>query len=137
MSIVIDASAALAWCFADERSSESTKLLEFVNANGAKVPQIWPLEVANALLMGEKRERISQKDVSKQLENFRQLPIEIDHATAEEAWNAILTLARQYQLTTYDASYLELAKRLKIPLATRDKELIAGAKKLGVEVAKF
>ena len=137
MSIVIDASAALAWCFADERSTESQALLEYVSVNGAKVPQIWHLEVANALLVGEIKGRISKSHVREQLDNFDALPIIVDDKTTRNAWSDIFELARQYGLTTYDASYIELAQRLKQPLATRDKAMIAAAKKLGLELVRF
>ena len=137
MSIVIDASAALAWCFSDERTPESAALLDYVSVNGAKVPQIWPLEVANALIVGQLRNRITEADASEQLENFSHLPIAIDDMTASMAWTGILSLARQHRLTTYDASYIELALRSQHPLATRDTAMIAAAKKLNVEILQF
>ncbi len=137
VSIVIDASAALAWCFSDERTPESAALLDYVSVNGAKVPQIWSLEVANALIVGQLRNRITEADASEQLENFNHLPIKIDGLTASMAWPGILSLARQHRLTTYDASYIELALRSQQPLATRDTAMIAAAKKLNVEILQF
>ncbi len=137
MRVVIDASAALTWCYADERTPESSSLLEYVNLNGAVVPQIWPMEVANALLVGEIRKRITNEGIAEQLDHFRKLPIEVDSSTANLAWKEIITIARQQRLTTYDASYIELANRLKLPLASRDKEMIGAAIRLGIDIIQF
>lgn len=137
MRVVIDASAALAWCYVDERTPESTKLLEYVNTNGAVVPQLWHLEVCNALIIGEIRKRITYAEMIGQLEHFRQLHIDVDNSTASLAWNSILSIARQEKLTTYDASYVELAVRLNLALASRDKAMLNAAKKLGVDIIQF
>jgi len=137
VKVVIDASATLAWCYADERTHESSSLLEYVSMNGAVVPQIWPLEVANALLVGEIRNRITIEGIAGLLDQFGKLPIEIDSSTTNSAWKEILSIARQQHLTTYDACYVELANRLKLPLASNDKEMIGAAMKLGIEIIKF
>jgi predicted nucleic acid-binding protein len=137
VKIVIDASVALAWCYADERTSESTKLLEYVNTHGAVVPQLWHLEVANALIVGEIRNRITYAIMVGQLQHLSELPIQIDHSTAGVAWHSILSIAREERLTTYDAAYVDLAIRLNLPLASRDTAMIRAAKNLGVEIIEF
>jgi predicted nucleic acid-binding protein len=136
VKVVIDASAALSWCYVDEKTPESSRLLEFVNLNGAVVPNLWHLEVANALLVGEIRERLTYATLTGLLDYFDQLPITVDHATSELAWKDILSIARNQKLTTYDASYVELAMRLNLPLATNDQAMIKAASAIGVEVFK-
>ena len=101
------------------------------------MPQIWYLEVGNALIAGIIRKRMSEADAFEQLANLTELPIKSDGMTANLAWTEILTLARRHRLTTCDASYVEPALRLHLPLATRDTDIIAAAKKLDVEVLQF
>lgn len=107
---VIDTSVALAWCFEDELTSQSEKLLEEVAKFGAVVPNLWHLEICNALKIAEIRKRISHAAVLEQLENFSQLSINVDQFTATHAWSAILGIAHEFDLTSYDAAYVELAR---------------------------
>jgi predicted nucleic acid-binding protein len=131
---VVDSSIALTWCFEDEASPETDRLFERVRDDGAVVPGLWHLEVANVLLQAERRGRISRADVARRLMLISDLPIATDHETTPRAWRETLSLARAENLTTYDAAYLELAERRGLPLMTRDNELGAAAKRLGVTV---
>ena len=132
MSFVLDSSVALAWCFEDERTDATDALLRQVALSGAVASALWPLEVLNALLVGERRGRLDA-DKRQTLAGFlRDLPIRLDDKTAEAVWRETSALAARFQLTVYDASYLELAQRLERPLATRDRALRVAANRLGV-----
>jgi len=133
-ALVIDSSAALSWCFEDEATSESDVLFERVRDQGAVVPGLWHLEVANVLLQAEKRGRIAAGGVGMRLELIAELPITTDTETTARAWREILALASAEGLTTYDAAYLELAIRRGLPLQTKDQALIAAAERSGVAV---
>ena len=132
--IVIDASVAIAWCFADEVTPESDAVLDRVKAEGARVPSLWHLEVANVLRQAERRGRISASDTSQRLEVLALLPINTDPETQSRAWGQILALARAHTLTVYDAAYLELAARLGLPLASKDRELLKAGQICGVTI---
>ncbi len=132
-AVVVDSSIALSWCFQDEASPETDMLFERVRDSGAIVPGLWHLELSNVLLQAERRGRISTGDVTMRLDLIAQLPILTDQETTIRAWREILTLARAASLTTYDATYLELAMRRGLPLLTKDNELVRAAKRLGVE----
>jgi predicted nucleic acid-binding protein len=131
---VVDSSIALTWCFEDEASHETDRLFERVRDDGAVVPGLWHLEVANVLLQAERRGRIGRADVARRLMLISDLPIATDQETTPRAWRETLSLARAENLTAYDAAYLELAERRGLPLMTRDNELGAAAKRLGVTV---
>jgi predicted nucleic acid-binding protein len=135
VSVVIDASVALAWCFEDEASPETDNIAEQIRDHGAHVPSLWHLEVANVLLQAEKRGRITSADAVLRLELIGSLPIVTDMDTANRAWREIVTLARSHKLTTYDAAYLELAARRGLPLASRDADLVAAARTMGVKLS--
>jgi predicted nucleic acid-binding protein len=131
---VVDSSIALSWCFVDEASAATNDLLDRVRDNGAAVPGLWHLEVANVLVQAERRGRISKEDVAVRLALIDALPIVVDPETPRRAWREILALARIEGLTTYDAAYLELALRLGVPLWTKDKDLARAAERRGVAV---
>jgi predicted nucleic acid-binding protein len=132
--LVIDASAALQWVFRDEASPSSDSLFERVAAEGATVPAIFHIELANVLVQAEKRGRINAAYASERLGVLAELPIAIDVESAARAWRETIALARAEGLTAYDASYLELAIRLGLAIASRDKDLIAAARRRGVTV---
>ena len=132
MICVIDASVALSWVYSDEHSAVSDALLARVSHEGAVVPSLWRLEVANSLQTGIKRKRIDGAYRDSLIQIFLRLPIEIDLETNDHAWTAVLHLADMHQLTVYDAAYLELAVRRRLPLATRDEDLAAAASSAGV-----
>lgn len=131
---MLDASIALAWCFNDEITAEVDALLDRVRLHGAVVPSLWHLELGNGLLAAERRGRAIEGGMSVRLELFERLRIEIDPETTARAWREILVLAKAERLTLYDASYLELAVRRGLPLATRDAELGSAAKRAGIVV---
>jgi len=134
VSVVIDSSMALTWCFEDEASPQTDSLFERVRDDGAVVPALWHLELANVLLQAEKRGRIAPGDVATRLKLISELPITTDHETAVRAWGEVIALARAENLTAYDAAYLELAMRRSLPLSTRDGALIGAARRIGVTV---
>jgi predicted nucleic acid-binding protein len=132
VSFVVDSSVALSWCFNDEHTDATNRLLHEVAQRGAVVPAVWPLEVLNGLAMGERRGRLDAAQRKTITGFLRDLPIRVDDATAEQAWGATSALAARHRLTVYDAAYLELAHRLALPLATLDQELRTAAVALGV-----
>jgi predicted nucleic acid-binding protein len=133
-AVVVDASVALAWCFEDEASPATDAVLDQVKRQGAIVPSLWHLELGNVLLLAERRGRTIQGGIVARLALMAQLPITVDAETTGRAWREILALARAERLTTYDASYLEVAVRRGLPLATRDEALLGAAKRIGVPV---
>lgn len=131
---MIDSSVALTWCFEDEASPQTDRLFERVRDDGAVVPGLWYLELSNVLLQAEKRGRISTGDVATRLGLIAELPISVDGETTVRAWQEILTVARGERLTTYEATYLELAVRRGLPLLTNDEDLAQAAARMGVAV---
>jgi len=132
---VLDASVTLSWCFADQASPETDRLLDDVREHGALVPGLWFLEVGNVLLHAERRGRIAAADVAVRLELISALPIMVDQNTVGRAWNEVLHLARAEWLTVYDATYLELAARRGLALYTRDNALARAAQRHGLVVS--
>lgn len=130
--LVIDASAALSWCFEDEGGAEADALIDKVAAEGATVPSLWFLEIANALVTGERRSRIKPAESAAFSAMIEHLPIVTDPSTGAQALRGTIAVAREYGLTAYDAAYLELAMRLGLPLATGDRSLQAAARRAGV-----
>ena len=132
-AFVLDCSVAIAWLFQDEASPNTDQLLkELRNDSNALVPNLWRLEFGNALTQAERRGRITAAQLTTTLELVRNLPITTDAETDSRAFREILNLARTTSLTTYDASYLELAMRHGVPLATLDKALIRAARGVAV-----
>jgi len=128
VSIVLDSSATLAWVYQDETTPEIDLVFDTVAQQGAFVPALWRLEVANILEMGVRRRRNDADFRDATLADLELLPIAVDGETDAQAWRATLQLAIRHQITLYDAAYLELAKRRSLPLATLDRELRAAAK---------
>lgn len=134
MSLVIDSSITLAWFFEDERTDHSDAVMRHVASGGAVVPSLWRLEIANALQSAVQRKRIDVAYRDASIANLRLFPIAIDAETDRHAWGTTLSLADRCQLTLYDAVYLELAHRLRLPLATLDEQLRAACRHMGVKV---
>ena len=130
--LVLDCSVALCWYFRDEADPYADGVATKLTSTEAVVPSLWPLEVANAVLMGEQRNRSTQADAQRWIAVLETLPITLDGETAAHAWNDTLKLARAQNLSAYDAAYLELALRRGLPLATLDAELKAAAQAVGV-----
>jgi predicted nucleic acid-binding protein len=133
-SIVVDASVTLAWCFADEQTPLALKVLERLKAGDqALVPSFWSLEVLNSLLVGEKRGRISPEETLAFLGDLVAMNPSFDHASVEQVNGPIQKLCRDYGLTPYDALYVDLAMRMKCPLATQDQAQRTAANALNIE----
>ncbi len=98
----------------------------------AVVPDLWHVEVANALLVGERRKRSTQANTVTWLGFLASLPIAVDEETKVRAFGNTVSLARTHELSAYDAAYLELAIRRGLPLATLDDKLKAAAQAVGV-----
>ncbi len=131
---VIDASVALAWCFDDEPTETTRALLDRFEGERAEVPSLWHLEAANALAVGERNRRITPARTSEFIALIGGLPIAIDERTPSLALSTLLDLARSERLSAYNASYLELAMRRGIPLATKDDALAQAARRVGVSL---
>ena len=130
---VLDASVAVAWCFEDEATKFTESVLDLLSAGAeAVVPAIWPVEVANALLIAERRNRILLAQVTALLQRIAALPIAVLPIDSFRAFDHILPVARQQSLSGYDAAYLDLALRQGLPLATLDEQLRRAAKTTGV-----
>jgi predicted nucleic acid-binding protein len=125
----------MAWCFEDESSSSTDHILNRLGMSCACVPVIWPLEVGNVLITAERKKRLTEAQSIRFLEILGSLPIKIDSEEfMKRAFKEIISLARRWNLSTYDSSYLELAIRLGIPLATQDTDLARVAKACGVKI---
>ncbi|MGH8309459.1 MAG: type II toxin-antitoxin system VapC family toxin, partial [Steroidobacteraceae bacterium] len=120
---VLYSSIALAWVLPDEQFAEVDSIAERLERESALVPVIWPLEICNALLMAQRRSRITTKQVSTALEALAGLAIEVDVDASMAAAGRGLALAQSLNLTVYDAMYLELAARRSCALASMDKRL--------------
>jgi predicted nucleic acid-binding protein len=125
----------MAWCFEDEPGDYADSVLASLADSEAIVPVIWPLEVANVLLVAERRGRLTQADATRFVRLLRMLPVVIDGETSDRALEAILDVGREYGLSSYDAAYLELAMREGLPLATQDDPLRRAAERCGVRLA--
>jgi len=134
VSVVLDASVALAWCFEDEQTDAVMALLARVVQSGAVVPLLWPIEILNGLLTAERRKRLDAARRERFAGFLQDLPIAIDQETIERLWHDVVPLAVGHGLTAYDAIYLELAQRRALPLASSDRKLIAAARQVGVVV---
>lgn len=130
---VLDASVSLCWCFENQATTYSERIFELMaEGSEARVPFLWPAEMANVLVLAERHKQIAPARVAAQIEAIGQWPIQVDAEGISRAFQQILTLAREYQLTTYDAAYLELAMRDALPLATLDQRLRRAARAVGV-----
>lgn len=130
---VIDSSIGISWVHPAQATTETNNLLDDVSAGTAIfVPAFWFLEMANCLLMLQRRKRLSQEERGTALTTLREMDFVVDDESAKHAFEAISNLACEHSLTVYDAAYLELALRRKLPLASRDEALIRAANKAGV-----
>ena len=130
--VILDCSLTMAWCFEDETTEYSEKILNTLATSHAWVPALWCIEVANVLLIAERKKRISHTKASAFQQYLNDLLIHVDDYLVKKPIEIILDLARETGLTAYDATYLELAIRKNLPLATLDKDLKNAAKQAGV-----
>ena len=136
MSFVLDNSVTMRWFFGDGKPNElayASKVLDAIKRENALVPVTWGLEVANVIARAEAKALVTEARSGAFLEMLDDMDIIVDTATFARALSDTLQLARRYKLSAYDASYLELALRMGIPLATLDEDLQKAAKKAGVK----
>jgi predicted nucleic acid-binding protein len=129
---VLDASVTAAWCFWNESSSHAIALLDSLRQRKAVVPGLWHVETANMLLQAERRRRVTEAECVILTRFLATLPIETDSESERRAHGPILALARLHRLSAYDATYLDVAQRRGLPLATRDRLLEEAARESGV-----
>ena len=134
MAFVLDCSVTMAWIFPDEATDATDRLRDTLVETHAFVPALWPIETANALLVATRRGRIVQGEWPRIRSHLDALPIDIDPVAASRTWGAALDLANTHRISVYDAMYLELAVRMRMPLATLDQALRAVGQAAGVDV---
>ena len=122
----------LAWCFPDEHAGYPQSVLDALATTATAVPSLWFLEVANASSSASAVAAVTAADIATWLGFLAALPIHADPETTGRAWSDTLSLARTYNLSVYDASYLELAIRRNLPLAVLDGKLKDAATAAGV-----
>ena len=134
---VLDASVSAAWLLNDESSAYADRLLKRL-ADGieAVVPAIWRYEMANILWVGVRRERLAAADAEQLSQWLAALPIFVDTGSVDAVMTGVSGVASHYDLSVYDAAYLELALRRGLPLASLDQRLVVAAKAAGVSLEK-
>lgn len=136
MSFVLDTSVTLRWFFGDGKPPElayAREVLEALKGAAAVVPVTWGLEVANVIAKAEARGLVARARSEVFLEILKGVDIDPDTATFQQALTGTLQVARLYGLSAYDASFLEVALRTGLPLATLDDDLQKAARKAGVK----
>lgn len=134
MTFVLDASTALSWCLDDEADRRSDAILQRLAGEDAITPAIWPLEVANGLRSAERRGRIDEREMSGVTRMLTALPIRSEELPLSRALGDVLPLARALAISAYDASYVDLALRFGVPLATFDELLTRAATAAGAQL---
>ena len=136
MNWVIDSSTALAWGLPDETSEDAERFLSRMSTGDTIwVPALWWYEIANALLMAQRRKRLTEAARMRLVELYRKLPVQTDMVLDSDIVGRFHALAIAHNLTAYDAAYLELAQRRGLGLATMDRRLRLVAQRAGVKVA--
>ena len=133
-SFVLDCSIAMAWLFHDEATQKTSALLNRLAVETALVPAWWFIEVTNVLAMAERRGRITSAQSDAFIADLGKLAFERDDEAPGRAFTHLLPLCRTHRLTSYDAVYVDLAIRRRLPLATLDDDLRKTARKLGIGV---
>ena len=136
-TFVLDNSVVMSWCFKDETNQYADAVLDRLSEATAIVPSIWPLEVVNVLLVAERSKRLQQADSVRFITLLLQLPIEVEHEWPEKIMKDLLALGRAKNLSSYDASYLDLAMRKDCPIATLDKRIRDAAEDISVAVLEY
>jgi predicted nucleic acid-binding protein len=134
-AFVADASVAIGWVHPAQATKQTAAMLDAI-ADGAtlEVPALWPVEVANALVVLVRRRKLSEDERRAGLGWLRGLRLRIDHEMASLAFSRLSELAAAHQLTVYDAAYLELAQRRALVLGCKDGPLRKAAKHAGVSL---
>jgi len=134
-SFVADASVAIAWVHPAQATPETDAMLDRLSAGDSLVvPALWPLEVANALTVLRRRRKLTPDEARAAIEIIRELPAVIDHEAAAVAFTRLVDLASEHELTVYDATYIELATRRQLPLASNDARMKQAAIRSGVDL---
>ena len=134
-AFVLDASMGFAWVYPGQATAETDKLLEEVAAGSSiVVPPLWFLEVANSLLAAQRRKLLTPLERKTALKMLSELTYIVDEASTASAFHKTSDLAEKHGLSVYDAAYLELALRRRLPLASRDAALRRAAKQHGIKV---
>jgi predicted nucleic acid-binding protein len=131
-AFVLDSSVAAAWCFPGEATDHTNAvLLALSGGSEARVPRLWAYEIRNCVLMGMRRKRITERQAAEFLDSLASLPL---FYVDPPSYDAIFELSCLYGLTFYDAAYLDLAIREKLPLSSLDNALIQAALRAGVPI---
>ncbi len=134
--VVVDASVVLAWLLDEDHGALLERVLTAAPEHPLLVPAIWASEVGNGLLTSERRRRVSPAELARAVELVEALEVDVDGVAVARTLDATLPLARELDLSLYDASYLELAMRRGLPLATLDARLKTAASSVGVTLAE-
>ena len=137
MPFVLDCSVTMAWVFSDESSPRTDRLRESLIEDSAIVPAIWPIEVGNVLLVATRRGRMKAQDWSRIEMDLETLPIEIDTDSCHRVLTSVLPVAHTHNLSVYDAMYLELAQRRRLPMATLDSQLAQAGQAANIKILGF
>ena len=125
----------MAWCFEDQSTPYTDAVLQAVIDGAAVVvPAIWKLEVVNTLVVAERRKKVTPEKSAAFVRDLQKFTITVDFEGLDRVFSTVLAQAKLYQRSAYDASYLELAQRLGLPLATRDQPLGKAAQELGISL---
>jgi predicted nucleic acid-binding protein len=129
----------MAWCFGDETTELSEALLSRLSnlTDAAMVPALWLYEVVNVTELAVRKGRIADQKARDFLQSLADLPIEIENPTRTQMFDSVRSVVAQYKLTAYDASYLELAIRHNLPLASSDRDLSKAARAAGIELVEL
>ena len=134
MAFVLDCSVTLSWLLPDDRGAATDALVDELQRTTAVAPASWPYEVANALLVAQRRARISDDDLNRVRRALTALPIKVEAVANQHVLYAVSDFGRRLDVTSYDAAYVELAARRRLPLATLDTRLRKVCAALKVEV---
>ncbi len=130
---VLDASVALSWCFEDQKTAYTEAVFDaLAHGDAALVPAIWPLEMLNGLVVAERRKSITDTQFQAFITDLSDLPVEVDVEDVGRVYSCVARLARQHDLSSYDAAYLDLALTEGLPLATQDRSLRNAARKCDI-----
>ncbi len=132
IAFVVDASVTVAWAFRETANAYATGVLQQLSRVEATAPSVWPFQVANALLIAQHKGRLTVPECEYFLGLLGQLPIHVEYEPPDHVWDQVLALAQHYHLSAYEASYLDLAMRLTLPLATQNATLRQAAEELGL-----
>ncbi|MBI3819537.1 MAG: type II toxin-antitoxin system VapC family toxin [Planctomycetes bacterium] len=132
--LILDCSVTIAWCVESETTAFTEAVLAAVARDGAVAPGLWAIEVANVLSIHERRKILTNDKVRRFREILAKFNIQLEHHTRERMLFEVLDLSRKLGLSAYDATYLDLAMQLRLPLATLDRPLLEAAKKVNVEI---